>query len=60
MIVDICKRHSRTAIFFVNEAQKTSIENTPNHLKKRIIDKNVSMETLSEEFKPVAFENYEF
>ena len=28
--------------------------------KKPVIDKKVSMETLSEEFKPVALENYEF
>ena len=38
------------------------IEHTTNHFykKKNKFDRKISMETLSEVFKPVASENYEF
>ena len=59
--MNVNKRRSRTAVFSVNRAQTILIEHTPNHFKlKLLIDKKVLMETWSEEFGPVALENYEF
>ena len=55
------KKRSRTAIFSVNGAQKHwSNTHQITSKKEPVIDKKVSIEKLSEEFKPVALENYEF
>ena len=55
------KERSRTAKPSVNGAQKLLIETHQITSKKKpVIDWEVSMDTLSEEFKPVASKNYEF
>ena len=55
------KRLNRIAIFSVNLEHKKTIERTANHFYKNpILTKNISMETLSKEFKPITLEKHEF
>ena len=54
------ERRSRTPIFSVNGAQKILIEHKTTSKNQPVFDKKVSSETLSEEFKPVGLENYDF
>ena len=54
------KRRSRAAVISVNGWQQNLVDPTESLPKKTIFDKEISIETLSEEFKPVALENFEF
>ena len=56
------KRRSLTAIFSVKAAQECLIKHTTNGLKMKpnCLKKKFWTETLTEEFQPVALENYEF
>ena len=54
------KSRSQIAIFSVNVVHKTLIEHITSHLKEPIIEKYTWREILSDEFKPIAVEKYEF
>ena len=57
----VSKRRGRTAIFSVNVARKRLIEHTTNLFRKSPnLTKQMLMETLSEDFEPLALEIYEF
>ena len=60
MMEKFTKRRYGTARFSLNRGQKTFIEHTLNYFQQTlVIDKKVSMETLVEEFEPVAGEDFE-
>ena len=56
------KRRSCTVMFSVEETQKSILEPTTNdvHKKTRFRQKKELLETLTEEFKALVFENDEF